>query len=58
MDTNPTTVGSPSGNIRLGRRYTAEEFARIVAGVPVEAVIQDAPRPLTREEAYEALFGG
>lgn len=50
-------IGSPAGNVKLGRRFTEEEKARFAAGESIESIIATAPRLPTREEMYAALFG-
>ena len=50
-------IGRPVGNLRLGRRYTAEEFTRLSTGTTVETIIASGPRQLTREEFYTQAFG-
>ena len=49
-------TGTPSGNVRMGRRFTSDELARIAAGECVEAIVAAAGRIPTREEMYAALF--
>lgn len=48
--------GIPVGSLTLGRRFTAEEVARILSGEPVSSVVASAPRELTREEFYAELL--
>lgn len=56
MNTMTPKNGSPSGNIRMGRRFTSDELARIAAGESIEAIVVAAGRIPTREEMYAALF--
>lgn len=53
-----TRYGHPAGNLRMGRRFSPEELARIEAGTDPEEIVKAAPPPLTREEMYSILFGG
>lgn len=51
-----TKYGRPVGNLRMGRRFTAEELQRIADGEDPEVIVAAAPPPLTREEMYALLF--
>lgn len=52
-----TKYGRPVGNLRMGRRFTAEELQRIAGGEDPEVIVAAVPPSLTREEMYAALFG-
>jgi hypothetical protein len=48
--------GRPVGSIKIGRRFTDEEMARIDNGEDIDAIVASAPRLKTREEMYQDLF--
>lgn len=50
--------GNPVGYIPSGRRYSEEECRKLHRGVPLSKIEDRMGRIPTRQEAYEALFGG